>query len=176
MNRERVEKWISIKGYEGFYSISPMGDVRRDAPGNGTFVGKILKFGYDTKGYRIVGLSVKGIARTYPVHVLVARMFIGERPKGLDINHKDTNRENNFYKNLEYITHGDNIRHAHACGLVHYKRGEDFHASIFRNEDIIEIRRMWKEDNISQSDIARLYGASPRTICGIVRRQHWKHL
>jgi hypothetical protein len=60
----------------------------------------------------------------FSVHSLVARVFIGPRPdpspdgQTFVVNHKDGNKQNNSYTNLEYCTHKQNIEHARHTGLV----------------------------------------------------------
>lgn len=53
------------------------------------------------------------------VHYIVACTFLGlpNNPK-LEVNHKDGNRLNNYYENLEWITHQENIKHAVRTGLM----------------------------------------------------------
>lgn len=46
--------------------------------------------------------------RAYPVHILVAYAFIGPRPEGYDVNHKDHNHDNNEIFNIEYLTIHEN--------------------------------------------------------------------
>ena len=50
-------------------------------------------------------------------HQIIADRFIGEKPKGLTVNHKDGNKLNNEPSNLEYVTIAQNIRHAIDNGL-----------------------------------------------------------
>lgn len=52
------------------------------------------------------------------VHVLVAESFIGPKPPGIDVNHKDGNKQNNCLSNLEYLTRSENHRHAFRIGLA----------------------------------------------------------
>lgn len=63
-------------------------------------------------GYKYVGLSdpSKGQQRTQRqlVHRLIVQTFIGEIPKGYEVNHKDFTRDNNRLENLEIITLRDN--------------------------------------------------------------------
>ena len=63
------------------------------------------------KGFTAV--SIKDI--TYPVHRLVARVFLPETYKPeLTVNHKDGNRFNNCVDNLEWVTSSENEKHSYA--------------------------------------------------------------
>jgi hypothetical protein len=50
------------------------------------------------------------------VHVLVAEAFLGPRPEGQEVNHKDFERTNNRLANLEWVTKKENLRHLLASG------------------------------------------------------------
>lgn len=47
------------------------------------------------------------------VHTLVADAFLGPRPDGLDVNHKNGQRHDNRPENLEYATRSENISHSY---------------------------------------------------------------
>jgi hypothetical protein len=55
-------------------------------------------------------LRVKARGKNYYIHTLVAEAFLGPRPIGFDIHHKDANRWNNTVENLEYVTRSANLR------------------------------------------------------------------
>jgi len=58
-------------------------------------------------------------------HTLVALKYIGPPPTPKhEINHKDHNRMNNYYKNLEWVTHSQNHILAYANGKEHYWLGK----------------------------------------------------
>jgi hypothetical protein len=72
----------------------------------------LKKTGYE--GITLFELSNTKNPRLYPsVHSLIAATFIGERPKGHVINHKDYNRRNNNASNLEYLTQKENLAHSY---------------------------------------------------------------
>jgi len=69
---------------------------------------------YTQNGYVKTRIGTKH----YNVHRLVAVAFIGAAPQGRDkVNHKDGNKLNNYYTNLEWVSHSENIRHAFSTGL-----------------------------------------------------------
>ena len=46
----------------------------------------------------------------YKVHDLIARAFLGNRPKGYDVDHINGNRSDNRPSNLRYVTRSQNLR------------------------------------------------------------------
>lgn len=62
----------------------------------------------DRLGYHNVDLC----GRCTLVHQLVAEVFV-DNPRGLvEVNHKDRNKGNNSWDNLEWCTHQENMEHA----------------------------------------------------------------
>ena len=45
--------------------------------------------------------------------------------------------------------------------------------SKLKEADIINIRRLYKENNIKMIDIAKIYGIARRYICSIIRGMRW---
>lgn len=67
----------------------------------------------DAKGYKRLQFYVEGKLRTYAVHQLVAMLFIGPCPDGLQVNHKDGKKWRNHVGNLEYVTPRENMLHSY---------------------------------------------------------------
>ena len=64
-------------------------------------------------GYHRVCLFINGKRITIGVHRLVAIMYISAKvPSTLDVNHIDGDKSNNTVKNLEWVTHAENMNHA----------------------------------------------------------------
>lgn len=110
-----IESWRPVAGYEGFYSVSSGGAVRSErrqisCPSRGVVLLPeiILRPGIGDNGYQIVTLQREGKRRSFRVHVLVAAAFIGPRPSGMDVAHRDGNRTNNSAENLRYATRSGN--------------------------------------------------------------------
>lgn len=105
-------EWKSVVGYEELYEVSSAGDVRRIGGSEPKLTGSL---GH-TNGYRYVTLSRKGHKHYAHIHCLVAEAFLGQRPPGMNVNHKDHKKTNNCVTNLEYVTQRENVRQAIAAG------------------------------------------------------------
>lgn len=57
-------------------------------------------------GYNIVKIGGKNLY----IHRIIYETFIGTIPPNKEINHIDHNKNNNSYKNLELVTHSENMR------------------------------------------------------------------
>ena len=88
-----------FKQYDENYYVSEYGDVYS------TYSKKILKHSIDKDGYHRVDLHQKH----KKIHQLVYITWIGEIPKGKQINHIDDNKNNNHYSNLYAGTQKENI-------------------------------------------------------------------
>jgi hypothetical protein len=86
------------------YEVSNMGRVKSITKVNKKET--ILKHHCDKKGY----LRIVIIKKTIRIHTLVAYAFLGERPEGMQIDHKDRNKANNHLSNLKYCTSSENMR------------------------------------------------------------------
>jgi hypothetical protein len=62
-------------------------------------------------------LRVKMNNRSYEIHRIVTKFYLGDMPKGLCVNHKDGNKLNNNPSNLEYITISENVKHSIRMGM-----------------------------------------------------------
>ena len=105
-----MENWKDIKNYEGFYQISPYGEVKN------TKTGKIIKGDINNIGYRRVTLYAP-VKKRFFVHRLVAEHFCKGYQENLVVNHKDGNKLNNFFENLEWVTRSENDLHAYHLSL-----------------------------------------------------------
>lgn len=102
-----MEIWKDIVGYEGFYQVSNLGNVRsldRIDCKNHFREGKVCKKIFTEDGYYKVSLNKDSIEKRFFIHRLVAIHFI-DNPNNLEcVNHKDENKINNSVENLEWCT------------------------------------------------------------------------
>ncbi len=103
---------------DGNYAVSNLGRVKRLTEGRRTYPGRLMKLVKLKIGYYSVAPTVNGKNKTVLVHSLVAEAFIGPRPEGKEVNHKDGDKTNNCVENLEYVSHKQNVHHARDMGLI----------------------------------------------------------
>lgn len=114
------EIWKDIKGFEGWYQVSNLGNVRRIAPVNGSPRCKNIKPWINSRGYSYVTLNVHCKKTMFRLHRLVAEHFIPNNSNiRTDINHIDGNKQNNSVDNLEWCTKSENMKHAIRMGLFY---------------------------------------------------------
>ena len=64
-------------------------------------------------GYMIIALTIKGQAKNYLVHRLVALVFLENPEKKECVNHINLDTSFNHVENLEWVTRSENTLHAH---------------------------------------------------------------
>ena len=165
-----VEQWKSI--FNGDYSVSNFGRIRRDAGGQGAMVGRILRSDLYTKlTHKSPGES-RGTPKTYSRHKLVASAFIGPCPPGKEVNHKDGVTSNCYATNLEYVTHKQNMEHASRTGLIAF--GERHGKARLTEKQARAIRNATSYGGAKI--LADKFGVTYGTAHQIWHQKIWKHL
>jgi len=121
-----------------------------------------------------VSARVDGRPRQFSVHALVAEAFIGPRPPGLVVNHKNFDRADNRVKNLEYVSQKRNVHHAIEAGRVGWSDRRNVHLKL-TEEQVLEIRAALK-CGVMQKVLAEEYHVTDRTISDIKTRRTWTHI
>jgi len=101
-------EWRQIEGYD--YRISNYSDIYSQKSH------KIMARVVGSRGYMVVRLYKNGVPKNFTVHRLVAKAFLPKSEKP-EVNHIDGNKQNNYYKNLEWATSQENNKHAFDTGL-----------------------------------------------------------
>ena len=136
------EIWKDIPGYIGVYQVSNLGRVRSldrfvERGNKGFFKeGQIQKLQNNGNGYLYKQLKYKGKHRNFYIHRLVLMVFVGERPDGMVICHKDGDITNNKLSNLRYDTPSEN-------NIDQFRQGS--RKNVLKIEEVLKIRKMYKE-------------------------------
>lgn len=199
-----IEEWRPVVGYEGWYSVSSCGRVRRERSGTRTLPGRLLKLAPGQRGYlRRVGLTTGShrSLRFHAVHILVAEAFLERRPSPRHgVNHKNGIKTDNRPENLEWATPKQNSEHAARLGLLasgdrqglrlhpeSRRTGEHHHARLHPerlargshhgNAKLTEAAvRDIRTSSLSGELLAKKYGVSKSLISQVRQRIVWTHV
>lgn len=139
---EEIWKPVHLYPYSEKYEVSNIGRVRSlDTLVNyrekvsrklskRVYPGRVLKGALAESGYRFVSLKMNGSTQQIYIHRLVAFAFVDGYKEDLVVNHKDENRLNNNYLNLEWVTQKYNANYGH--------RNENLRKSLRRHYDALK--------------------------------------
>lgn len=126
---------------------------------------RVLKAQKNGKGYLRVSIS----RRLEFVHRLVANQYVPNPENKPQVNHKDGNKLNNHYTNLEWVTNIENRKHACENGLQ--ACGEKCGNSKLTWEDVDFIR----SSDLNSTEIAKMFNISKSHARGVKRGIYWKN-
>jgi hypothetical protein len=157
------EIYKDIKGYEGFYQVSNLGNIKRLehtkynllTKTNSVYKEHLVKKCINKKGYYQVTLCKNSKIKPINVHRLVAEAFIPNFDNLPCINHIDGNKSNNRVDNLEWCSFKYNVQHAYKNNLMlNCKKVKqyDLNGSYFKEYN--SINEANKQTNINQGNIS----------------------
>lgn len=163
-----LEIWKDILDFEGMYQVSSFGRIRsldrkvfNKANGTFSFIkGCIKKLDGFDKLYLQINLAKDSKYKKCLVHRLVAIYFVDNPENKPEVNHKDCDKRNNHYSNLEWTTRLENARHAKKSGKYEFNNGMEKPNRILDENSVAHIRR--KE--LRNIDYCRLYNVKPSTV------------
>lgn len=175
-----TERWVDIKGYEGVFQISDFGRFKSLSRNKVCSKGglypiseKILTQKVTYRGYLTVGLRYLGARKWVSGHRMVAIHFLDNPESKKTVNHKDFNKTNNFYQNLEWTTHKENLHHAKINGRG--LSGENNGRSKLNEIKIKDIRNKYKK-GVSIKNLCSEYNLSKSAIHKAATNRSWTHL
>ena len=116
-----------------------------------------------------VQATLRAYNKTIYVHRMVADLFC-TGGTGNQVNHKDGNKTNNHYKNLEWLSAQENRQHAFSTGLQTMPKGDacwNTKIPAAQHEDIVTFRKEGK----THRAIAKIVGCS-RSRIGQILIEH----
>lgn len=150
-------QWRTIKSHPA-YEVSDTGRVRHVNGDDRSMQSR--------GGYLRVWLTNSEGRSQFSVHCLVAEAFIGPRPDGHVVHHKNADRADNRLANLEYVTQSQNVIES---------LPSEYDGRI-RPCDVRIMRRLADQYELTPKAIADLWGRPHQTIYDIVSRRTWKNI
>ena len=158
-----IEVWKDVKGFEGLYEVSNLGNVRSLKRN------KILKPECLKKGYLRVKLFGVVIKR-FQVHRLVAESFISNPENKPQVNHINGIKTDNRVENLEWCNNSENQKHAFKIGLSKIRRGVNAPNRKLTEKDVMFIR---KHTELNGYKLAQMFNIDNSTIYLIRKNKIW---
>ena len=154
----RLKLQESRKGKKGYASLKKAGDL--------------VSTHVSPDGYGRVNLKKEcGKYTSHNIHRILMLTFHPPADDSLQINHKDGDKLNNSFENLEWCTQLENLKHAWDTGL----RPAPSHR-ILNEAQVLEVREMRASSDKTLKEIGKLYGVTQHAIWRIVHRKTWKHI
>ena len=160
-----------IANIRDWYMISNYGRVYHKK------MGRLMKTGRkDNMTYQRTMLCRKdGSQVMVDIHRLLMKVhFPVPNYDKLDVNHIDGNKSNNYYKNLEWCTRSENIKHAYDNNLR--KIGQDNYHSKIDNNTAIKICELLSTNRYTNKEIANLTNTTISIVSGIKEGHGWKFI
>ena len=102
--RQLIMEWKKIPGWNN-HEVSNNGKIRN------TKTKRLKQTRVANNGYEMVSLYEINKRKNLYVHRIVAECFVAKNLGSDWVNHIDKNRNNNYYKNLEWVTPSENANH-----------------------------------------------------------------
>ena len=174
------EVWLPIKGYEGLYSVSNLGRVRREKWNTDRQDSiKVLKAHPAGKRYPKVvlcGAHKELDKSTLSVHRLVAEAFIPNPEGKPQVHHKNANVMDARAENLEWTTQSENIKFAFKEGRKVIKKGCESNLSKYGEGLVTAIYRDILKGGVPQRVIAKKWFVSQIYVSSLKTKKIWKDL
>lgn len=148
----------------------------------GNYIGSRTKDGYIQIGYK---------KNNKVIHILVHRLVYivfkyKMKPPSFIINHKDGNKSNNYYRNLERSNNSHNVQHAYDTGLKSisnetkktlsklYSGSKSLTAKLTYNQSV-QIKKLYKTGKHTHQSLGIKFGVHRSTIGLILRNKTFIH-
>jgi hypothetical protein len=137
------EIWKVIPEFNGKYSVSNLGVVRRNehkvySKKRGDFIqsSKLMATNDNGRGYKQLMIQIGKKRFVRYIHRVVAELFIPNPENLAEVNHIDYDRSNNNASNLEWVTKQENMNHSSFSNSK--KRNNYGYTGVKRNDSICE--------------------------------------
>lgn len=167
---KEVYKIMKYKGklYNKF-EISNFGNLRNSKTKH------IYKLQTNKHGYKVLYIYCTEASKKYlsiVIHQAVAENFVPNPFNKPIINHKDGNKSNNYYLNLEWDTYQGNNQHAYDQGL---NKGHK-NATGVRSLTTEQAKEIIRKYNHNAPTLAKQYNVCTQTILNIIHGKYYKNI
>ncbi len=107
------------------------------------------------------------------IHRLVASVFLPNPDEHKSVHHIDNDKANNHASNLQWCSQSHNTRKACQDGLTKRYHGASNKMSKLTPEQVIEIRRLHNEENVTSRQISKRLGIPGTTVHEILNDNTW---
>lgn len=181
-SKRKPEEWRDIEGYEGYYQISSHGRVKsleriveRSDGRSRTIKERVMKVVTGHRGYLCIRLRKQGKQKFRGVHRLVAEAFIPNPENKPTVDHKYDEKVNNYYQDLRWGTHQEQIDWARGEQGLMDNSGENNHQAVLTNDQAEEIIRLLQKGNAPRP-ISKQYDVNERAISRINQGSTWANI
>lgn len=119
---------------------------------------KLINVRIDRAGYKSLRLNNRGISKTILLHRLIADAFVLNPENKPIVNHINGKKTDNRIKNLEWVTHSENVQHAYDSMLI-------------KNKGRAVVDKCTNKIFDNYKEAAKFYGINPNTLRGYLNGQ-----
>lgn len=173
---------MPVNGYEGLYEISNIGRFKSLSKKRNGNKDVIVKLFTSCHGYLKCTISKRQKRNNIEIHRLVATHFVVNINNKPCVNHKDGNKQNNVFTNLEWVTTRENNIHAIRSGLsstkhLTYYNSLSVPTRKLSPSQVLRIRLLKDVcPAITNIKLASMFKIKPCSISLIINRNTWKNI
>lgn len=149
------EIWKDIEGFEGLYKVNEYGEIFS------FYTNKILKYSISNDGYKQYNLHKNKKAYIMTAHKAVAKAFIPNPNNFPLINHKDEDKRNCYYDNLEWCDYKYNNSYNNKQEKISKKQLNDYGKEFYLYDINLNFlgkfkgtRKFARENNLSSGNFS----------------------
>lgn len=161
-------KNVVYKNLKNLYKIDEYGNVWSK------YKCDYLKPKTDRDGYLVLSLSTKDNKRlSVRVATLVAYHYLGLPPGNildLTVDHIDSNKQNNYFKNLQWLERADNTRKTTSISQL----GSSNSSAKLTEKEVESICILLCENKLTYKEIGDIYNVSKSTVNNIANGKNWR--
>lgn len=142
---------------------------------------KTIKPSLHRDGYLQVYLCKNGIRKNIKIHRLVAQTFVPNTSNKPQVNHKNGNKKDNYFENIEWCTSSENIKHAFKTGLkcitemgIQASSRNGVARRKLNYDEVRKIKQLFTSKQYSQRQLSIMFDISQSAINKLINNKTYK--